>query len=1062
MLFVRLLASLCLLSAASLTAAEDNKPRNDWENEAVFGVNKLPPRATFYRFDTAEAARDATRVNGGRGDSPYVASLNGDWKFQWSANPEDRPTDFHQSGFDDSDWGTIPVPSNWQTEGHGQPIYTNEVYPFDKNPPFIAGHNGNPVGSYRTKFTVPEKWDDRTVEICFDGVESAMYVWCNGEKVGYSQGSRTPARFDLTKYLKEGENELAVEVYRWSDGSYLEDQDFWRLSGIFRDVYLEGVPETHLRDIEIKTAFDESDASAGFAVEVDYTATDGGQVTAELYDNQGISVYSIDGAGGSGDDLTAEYDTTGIRGIDAWTAETPNLYRLVVSLLDSEGQTIEATALNVGFREVEIKDGVLLVNGNYVYMNGVNRHEHDPRTGHTVSRESMIQDIVLMKRYNINAVRTSHYPTCPDFYNLCDEYGLYVIDEANVESHGMKYGPASLAKHESWGPAHLDRTIRMVERDKNHPSIITWSLGNEAGNGVNFMATYDWIKQRDPSRPVQYEQAHFNLRNTDIRCPMYATIDKIVKYAKGEIEGVAVDRPLILCEYEHAMGNSCGNLADYWTAIRKHRALQGGFIWDWVDQGLIKKDDDPLTGKPVEFWAYGGDFGDTPNTSNFCCNGLVRPDRTPNPALFEVKKVYQRIRTERDPDKWRLTQVFVTNEYDHIDLDQFEMAWRVEVDGDARQRGVAELPKIGPGETGKVKLPLESPGSFEEQEVYLTVEYRLKEATAWAPAGHVVAWEQLPMKPSIVAGVVLPDDQAPTVEFDQDGGPSLDTEHLSVAISQETGLLSRLAYDGQELLASPLTPTYWRAPVDNDRGNRMPKRLGVWDTVAETRELVSCEVRGGSVVAAYTALKGKLKEKLTYRISGDANLKEERSTTYQLAVTHEIDADPSLPNLPRIGFVAEAPKALSEATWFGRGPHESMWDRKVGALLGRYSQPSAMLNHPYCRPQENGQRTDVRWLALVSKADRGLIVCGDPSFQFTVRPYDDSQLESAGHPHEIVPGEHLTLHLDHQQMGVAGDNSWGARPHRQYNLPAGKYAYTITLKPYRSADGPIGVVARQP
>lgn len=1052
-----LLGGLLFALTAAGPPAQAENARNDWENEAVFEVNKLQPRATFYRFDTAEAARNATRVNNGRDDSPYVKLLNGDWKFRWSANPEDRPADFYRTGYDDSGWGTIPVPSNWQTEGHGKPIYTNVVYPFDKNPPFIAGRNGNPVGSYRTSFTVPENWKGRNVEICFDGVESAFYLWCNGEKVGYSQGSRTPARFDLTKHLRDGENKLAVEVYRWCDGSYLEDQDFWRLSGIFRDVYLEGLPEARLVDLEVKTDLkaDSQTGVVGIFVTVPFDSLGNCWPVARLLDKEGNTV-------GEAHSLDSAFSVSGFRKLfkfrlppiqvaspALWTAETPNLYRLVVSLLDQDGETLEATALNVGFREVEIKEGVLLINGKYVYLNGVNRHEHDPRTGHYVSRESMIEDIVLMKRNNINAVRTSHYPACPDFYNLCDEYGLYVIDEANIESHGMGYGRESLAKHESWGPAHLDRTRRMVERDKNHPSIIIWSLGNEAGNGVNFMTTYDWIKERDPSRPVQYEQAHFTERNTDIRCPMYATIDKIVQYAEGEIEGSPVDRPLILCEYSHAMGNSCGNLVDYWTAIRKHRALQGGFIWDWVDQGLIKKTDDG-----AEFWAYGGDFGDQPNSGAFCCNGLVRPDRSPNPSLHEVKKVYQRIDTAQSGDQPGVLEV--TNGFDHRSLEGIEAAWTLAVDGEAVKRGVADLPALGAGETATLKLPIVAPPALPGQEATLTVRYRLKEDTLWAEAGHVVAWDQFEITPNGAPYNHIASTEPAKLE-ETPAAYSLSALDTVARIDRKSGLLTSLVFDGDELLMRPVEPTYWRPPTNNDRGNKMPRRQGVWKKVAESRKLASCEVskdeKGSTVIASrYEALDGKFKESLIYHLGPQG----------RLSITHSANSGKSLPNFPRIGLTTEVSKNLSTATWYGRGPHENYWDRKVGAAVARYSAPADSLAHNYVSPQENGLRCDVRWLALTSDTDRGLIVTGDPTFQFSVRPYQTAQLEHAKHPHEIVPGENLTLHIDHQQMGVAGDNSWGARPHPQYTLPPGEYAYTIMLRPYRSGDGPIGVVARRP
>lgn len=1038
----------------SFFAAFEASAANDWENEQVFGRNTLPPRATFFRFDKAEEALNSSRDNFGRADSPYVKLLTGDWKFDWVRTPEERPgEEFAAAGFDDSGWKTIPVPSNWQMHGYGTPIYTNDVYPFDKNPPLVAGRNENPVGSYRKTFTVPEKWEGRTVKVCFDGVESAMYVWCNGQKVGYSQDSRTPARFDLTPYLtKDGsENVLAVQVFRWSDGSYLEDQDFWRLSGIFRDVYLEGVPETCMKDIEIQTDLDDACENATLRVEVDY-ATDsegGAEVVSNLYDAAGGLVLTQRGTGGSGAALRGIHGAT-VSDPELWTAETPNLYRLVISLVTpGTNDVLEATAIDIGFREVEIKDGVLQVNGKYIYLNGVNRHEHHPKTGHTISRESMIEDILLMKQNNINAVRTSHYPTTPEFYSLCDQYGLFVVDETNIESHGMGYGSESLAKHESWGPAHLDRSINMVERDKNHASIIIWSLGNEAGNGVNFMANYDWIKERDDSRPVQYEQAYFKDRNTDIRCPMYARIERMVKYAKGEMPGVKADRPLIQCEYAHAMGNSVGNLREYWDAIREHRLLQGGFIWDWVDQGLVKETGDTDSGNPAEFFAYGGDFGDKPNDGNFCCNGLVRPDRTPNPHLHEVKKVYQRIETDHDaaaPGK-----LTVKNGYDHQSLEAFDLAWKIEVDGEAVRRGVKTLPSIAAGDSAQVILPVVSPAALPGQETVLTVAYQLKQDAAWAPAGHVVAWDQFGLE-SASASIPEPDTGAPAMIVEKDTAFEITAGEAVVRINRATGFVEAFTHEGEELLAAPIEPCYWRAPTDNDRGNKLPKRLSLWKTVADSQVLVSCTpIIDKGVETKFKSLDGKLIETLTYSLVDGS-----------LSVEHSIKADKSLPNLPRIGLKTEVPVSLKTATWFGRGPHESMWDRKTGAAIARYSMPSDSLIHPYLRPQENGQRTDVRWLALASPTDRGLIVTGDPTFQFTVRPYRSEQLESAGHPHEIQPGENLTLHLDHQQMGVGGDNSWGARTHPEYRLPPGEYAYTVKLRPYHAGQGPLGVVARRP
>ena len=563
----------------------------DWENEQVIGRNKEPGRATSLPYaDRAGALRGMPE------DTPYHQSLNGKWRFSWAPDPSQRPAEFYKSDFDVRGWDQIDVPGNWQCQGYGVPLYVNMKYPFQKDPPRVMGDppqdftnfdQRNPVGSYRRTFQTPTEWDGRQVFLQFDGVDSAFYLWINGRQVGYSQGSRTPALFNVTDYLNDGPNDLAVEVYRYSDGSYLEDQDFWRLSGIFRNVYLWSTGDLHIRDFFVHTDLDDQYRDAELKVEVEVAnladRQQGFLVEAELLDDDGQTVFAgvIEEGRVAGGEKAAVTLTKTVANPAKWSAEQPNLYRLLLTLKDSDGSVVEVTTCKVGFRAVEMKDGNLCVNGQRIYLKGANRHEHEPVTGHALSVESMIRDIKLMKQFNLNAVRTSHYPDDPQWYDLCDQYGLYLIDEANIESHGMGYGAESLAKDPAWKEAHVDRARRMVERDKNHPSVIIWSMGNEAGNGVNFHAVYDWIKERDPSRPVHYERAGRD-RNTDIYCPMYATIDHIVSYAKKD-----PDRPLILCEYAHAMGNSVGNLQDYWDAIETHDALQGGFIWDWVDQGVL-------------------------------------------------------------------------------------------------------------------------------------------------------------------------------------------------------------------------------------------------------------------------------------------------------------------------------------------------------------------------------------------------------------------------------------------------------------------------------------------
>lgn len=993
---------------------------NDWEDPSVISRNKLPPTATFWRFDTAAAAKE-----GGRDDSPYVKLLNGDWKFHWVRTPEERPQDFYKADFDSSGWGEIPVPANWQLHGYGTPIYTNMTYPFDKNPPKIAGRNGNPVGSYLTTFTVSKKWDGRRVEICFDGVESAFYLWVNGQKVGYSQGSRTPARFNITEHLQEGANRLAVQVFRWSDGSYLEDQDFWRLSGIFRDVYLEGLPQSRIRDFEVQTDFDSDYNNATLSVVSHCQTADGvaAELQIELFDADGQSVLKRRGVSGGGEDLSLEHEVQ-VESPAQWTAETPNLYRLVLTLLEAGGdKVIESTAVNVGFREVEITDGLLRINGQYVLMMGVNRHEHDPVIGHMMTRESMIEDIEIMKRNNINAVRTCHYPDVPEWYDLCDQYGLYLVDETNIESHGMGYGRESLAKDPAWGEAHLDRAKRMVERDKNYPSVVIWSLGNEAGNGVNFMANYDWIKQRDPSRPVQYEQAYFRDRNTDIRCPMYARVWDIERYAKGN-----PDRPLILCEYAHAMGNSVGNLKKYWDVIREYPHLQGGFIWDWVDQGLIKKNSEG-----EEYFAYGGDFGDRPNDANFCCNGLVRPDRTPNPSLHEVKKVYQQIHCG-----WQDGTLTVQNEYAFQTLEDFDLVWDVEVDGEKVAGGRQRAPKVEPGESAKVKLDFTPPWVKPGQEALLTVRWVLREKASWAPAGQELAFNQFEVsgketrwnRSTQIATSVSADSDAITLQ----GG-------VQAVVDRESGFIKSLRRGAEDLIAAPLTPNYWRAPTDNDRGNQMPRRQRVWRRVERSRTLVSLHYdQPAKVVARWEALDGKLKESAVY----------EMTSTGALSVTWSIEAN-DLPNLPRIGMTTQVSSNLTSAEWYGRGPHETYIDRKTGAAVGRYEMPTSKLHEDYVRPQENGNRSDVRWLSLTGDNVSGLLVVGKPTFDFSIWPYRLRDLR-AGHPYELPDRDTQTLNIDYQQQGVGGDNSWGARPHDEYLLKPGEYEYTFLLAPPQGHD----------
>ena len=1032
-------APAALLAAVLSTAgAASSVAATDWEDPQVIGRNKEAPHATLIPFANAAAAKQ-----GNREASPFYRLLNGEWKFHWAPTPEERPAEFHEPDFDVSQWDEIPVPANWQMHGYGFPHYTNIRYPFEKNPPYIR-HDHNPVGSYRRTFRIPGDWRGRQVFLHFAGVESAFYVWINGKRVGYSQGSRTPAEFDVTRYLQQGENTLAVEVYRFSDGSYLEDQDFWRLSGIFRDVFLFSTPKRHIRDFWARTPLDEAYRDATLELNVQVRNFDDAgapaAVRATLLDADGASVAELGPSRveiGGGEEVSIDLNHT-LSNPRKWTAETPYLYRLVLSLEDGSGREIEAVATNVGFREVEIEGGQLLVNGKAISIKGVNRHEHDPDLGHVPTRERMLEDIRLMKQHNINAVRTSHYPHATEWYELCDRYGLWVVDEANIESHGMGYAPdETLANKPEWGPAHLDRIQRMVERDKNHPSVIVWSMGNEAGDGVNFVQASEWIRLRDPSRPVHYEQAA-ERPHVDMVSPMYATIERIVDYAKRN-----PDRPLILCEYAHAMGNSVGNLQDYWDAIEAYPALQGGYIWDWVDQGLRK-----VTGDGKQFWAYGGDYGDKPTDGNFCMNGLVQPDRRPNPHIQEVKKVYQYVKAT--PVDLGEGKIRVRNKYDFLSTGFLKGELVVTADGRELSSGALPPLDLAPGEEREVALPLAKPALEPGVEYWLTVRFSLAEETAWAPAGHVVAWDQMQLPWSAPAPKIDVSALPEASYQENDKAIVARGRGFSLRVGKARGAIESFEVDGKELLTRPLEPNFWRAPTDNDLGARLEERLAVWRRAGADREVRSVEARqaGRAVEIAVEALlpAGGARYRNVYSVFGSGDVLVEAS--YRPGT--------KLPYMPRFGMQAGVSGDLRVMSWYGRGPHESYADRKTSASVGYYSGSVDEQTHPYARPQETGNKTDVRWVALTDGEGRGLLAVGQPLLSASAWAFRPEQLERNDHAYQVEKSSDITLNLDYKQMGVGGDNSWGATPHPQYRLPAEQsYEYRFRLRPLRgSADDP--------
>ena len=859
---------ISIFSTAAFAQAEF--PSQDLENPHMVGQNKVEPHTFFIPFANPQAALSQSNE-----ESPYYFSLNGMWKFNWVRNPADRPVDFYKPEYDVSGWDDIPVPSNWELQGYGVPIYVNQPYEFTRhpNPPHVP-HDYDPVGSYRRTFTIPGTWDGRQVFIHFGAVKSAFYIWVNGKKVGYSQGSKTPAEWDITKYLKKGENYVALQVFRWSDGTYLECQDFWRISGIERDVFLFSTPKVYISDFFAHTGLTNNYTDGDFKLDVRLQdkepagTTQKYDVEVELLDYTGNQIFketkpATFSKSGTGN---LEFQSL-IKDVKSWSAEKPDLYTLLISVQPEKGEITETVKHKIGFRTSEVKNGQLLINGVAVLFKGVDRHEHDPVTGHVISKELMMQDITLMKQNNINTVRTSHYPNDPYWYELCDKYGIYVIDEANIESHGMGYGKRSLAKNPEWGDAHLDRIERMVERDKNHPSIIMWSMGNEAGDGINFTKCRKWIHQRDASRPVHYERAGLG-DNTDVYCPMYPSVNYLKNYGSKPQE-----KPLIMCEYSHAMGNSNGDFKDYWEVIEQYGQLQGGSIWDWVDQGLLKKDKNG-----VEFYAYGGDFGpDTiPSDGNFCINGIVSPDRTPHPAMTEIKHSYQYIKTNLlDPSSGRLQ---IINLYDFTPLMDVDLYWELKADTNTLFSGNLSSPGVEPHDTLNFKIPFYPNLRVKEGvDYFMNVSYRTTKETELIPAGFEIASEQFKL-PSVRKTELFLTDNYQTLKIaENEATVDIVTKTFRVTFDRQLGKITSYKYNDEELLKSGPKTNFWRAPTDNDFGNGMPHRCKVWKDASYSKDVEKFAVKQIDNGEVQVIVKRKYPDakamtETTYRVFGNGDI----------------------------------------------------------------------------------------------------------------------------------------------------------------------------------------------
>lgn len=1038
---IRPLAAVAILTGCVAFAA-DCHANNDWENPGVFAEGREAPRATAFPFPTVEAALGRDYAS-----SPFYKSLDGMWAFRFSENPRQRPLDFYKVGADLSSWDSIPVPSNWEMEGYGVPIYTNVVYPYPNNPPFIP-HDDNPVGCYKRSFELPESWDGRRVILHFDGATAGMYVWVNGKKTGYVQSTKNPAEFDITDFVEKGKNEVACEVYRWTDGSYLEDQDFWRLSGLDRSVYLYSVDSQRIADFFAVAGLTKNYKDGDLKLDVELrnygSAKAPVKLEAAVYDKdkkkvwQSVKSHSL--APGQ-----SEVNFAGtLKNVKPWNCESPYLYTLVLTLLDSKGNVIESTSSRIGFRSVEIKDAQLLVNGKPIEVHGVNLHEHHQTKGHVVDRETMIQDIRTMKQNNINAVRTSHYPQSPLWYDLCDEYGIYLVDEANVEAHGMGAAPYNYMDPErhpavkpDWKDAILDREKLLVERDKNHPSVIIWSLGNECGNGENFYAAYDWIKKRDSSRPVQFEQAGEGY-NTDIVCPMYPGI----WYMKDYASRTDVERPFIMCEYAHAMGNSSGNFQEYFDIIRSSKQMQGGFIWDWVDQGLLTKDENGN-----EYWAYGGDFGATKYNSdeNFCINGLVQPDRTPHPGLAEVKKVYQDIRFS--PVNLAEGEIMIENHFNTRNLKDYDFKWELLNNGNVFSSGSLEVEAV-PGTKKIVKIPIGNINPGAGDEYYLSIYAYTRDGDDIIPPGYEVAREQFALSEKehftndITAGVGKPT----VVKEGKTWKITCTNNGVTMSIDSLSGELRNYTVNGRNVIISGPEPSFWRAPTDNDMGANMHRRLNVWRCAGENRNVKS-------VTAAEED--GLFKVTVNYRlpdVSSDYAIVYTINNDGVILVQVDWKADSDVPELMRFGVRLTLPGAYDKFSWYGRGPQENYSDRNTASFMGIWYGTVAEQFYPYIRPQETGNKTDVRWAALTD-GSRGIVVWGNQPLNVSaldVLPEDldpgmgKKQMHNSDVRHH---GDRVFFNIDLLQRGVGGDNSWGAQPHEQYRHYDKALSYSFVIVP---------------
>lgn len=1031
---------IVLALALFLSLQNNYAQSNEWENPQIVDRGKEAGRSSFLLF-----SNEAELKGNNPQRSELYQSLNGNWKFNIVKNPSQRPQNFYAADLDDSKWKEIKVPSNWEIEGYDIPIYTNITYPFPKNPPFIGG-DYNPVGSYRRTFTVADSWKDKEIILHFGSITGYVRVFLNGKEVGMTKASKTAAEFNVTSFLKKGDNLIAVQVFRWHDGSYLEDQDFWRLSGMERDVYLQAMPKTTIWDYFVKSDLDNQYKNGIFSLDVSLKIFENNTiknpvVKVELFDDQGNVVYS-ENKKVNPKEQKISFEKT-IENVKQWNAETPNLYRYTISLLDNKGKTLEIISKKTGFRKVEIKDARLLVNGKVIFVKGVNIHEHDDENGHVPNPKLMVKDLQLMKEHNLNSIRMCHYPHDPYFYELCDEYGFYVVDEANIETHGMGaewQGGFDKTKHPAylpeWAPAHMDRVKRMFAADKNHPSIIIWSLGNECGNGPVFYDAYDWLKQIDSTRPVQFEQAGEN-RNTDIVAPMYPGIKSMKEYANSDKQ-----RPYIMCEYSHAMGNSNGNFQEYWDIIYNSKRMQGGFIWDWVDQGFKTKNE-----KGVTFWAYGGDLGGEKlhNDENFCSNGLIGADRVPHPGLMEVKKVYQNIHFQLNNP----SELVVSNHFNFTNLSDYIFQWELIKNGSKVKSGTFNL-DTAPEESKKVALNL---GTIDENSEYFLNVFAVSKYDAPLVAkGHKFAREQFAIGKGSFFKNTNNTKSASKLKYTvKNNVLSFETENSSGEFDMQNGEILKYRSKNIEdaIVTNFPTPYFWRAPTDNDFGSGMPNKLVIWKEASKKPTVVSVNLdknvsKGLLVKVTYKLAQIEVPYTVAYLIQNDGSIK----------VTAAIDlAGKELPEMPRFGMRLKLNGSFDNLSYYGRGPWENYSDRNTASFVGEYSDKVInQYTRNYIRPQESGYKTDVRWLTLKNDKGQGIKIVGQQPLGFSAlniatEDLDPGKTKAQRHPSDLDLNskEAVYLHLDYKQRGVGGDDSWGRLPHDPYRLLDKQYSYSYTI-----------------